>query len=142
MLADEIKKRMLAALKAGRSVEKEVLRVVLGEIQTAEARDGSISDEQSQAIVRRLIKANEETAAVASAEQSQTLRDEIAVLRELLPQTLGVDAIVAALASVRDALRAAGNDGQATGVAMKHLKAQGALVDGKDVAAAVRQVRA
>jgi uncharacterized protein len=49
---------------------------------------------------------------------------------------------VAALAPVADAIRAAGNDGQATGVAMKQLKSTGATVDGKTVAAAVKQLRA
>lgn len=142
MLAEEIKKQMMQALKAGRSVEKEILGVALGEIQTVEAREGSVSDEQAQGIVRRLIKSNDETAAVAGEEQKSVLANENAILKKLLPQTLGVDAIVTALAPVSAALRAAGNDGQATGVAMKHLKAQGAVVDGKDVSAAVRQMRA
>lgn len=142
MLSEEIKRRMMSAMKAGKTVEKEILRVVLGEIQTAEAREGTFSDAQAQAIVRRLIKSNEETSAVASDEQKATLGEEIAILRTLLPQTLDVAAIVGVLAPVSDALKAAGNDGQATGIAMKHLKAQGAVVDGKDVSAAVRQIRA
>lgn len=142
MLVDEIKKQMMQAFKAGRTVEKEILRVVLGEIQTAEARDGAMEDAQAQAIVRRLIKANEETSAVASDDQKAILVQEISILRALLPKTLDVAAIVENLAPVKDALKAAGNDGQATGIAMKHLKAQGALVDGKDVSAAVRQIRA
>lgn len=142
MLAEEIKKQMMQALKSGRSVEKEILGVALGEIQTVEAREGSVSDEQAQGIIRRLIKSNDETAAVASDEQKSVLANENAILKKLLPQTLGVDAIVTALAPVSAAVRAAGNDGQATGVAMKHLKSQGAVVDGKDVSAAVRQMRA
>jgi hypothetical protein len=42
---------------------------------------------------------------------------------------------------VAGAIKAAGNDGQATGVAMKHLKSAGASVDGKTVAEAVKQIR-
>ena len=52
-----------------------------------------------------------------------------------------VRALVAALASVQDAIKAAGNDGQATGVAMKELKKLGAVVNGKDVSAAVKKLR-
>jgi hypothetical protein len=52
------------------------------------------------------------------------------------------DDIVGLLDSVKDALRAAGNDGQATGIAMKHLKPTGAVVDGKTVSAAVKRIRA
>jgi uncharacterized protein YqeY len=73
--------------------------------------------------------------------QKATLRAEIEVLNAFLPKALGVPEIVAALAPVAEAVKTAGNDGQATGVAMKHLKSQGAVVNGKDVSAAVRQLR-
>jgi len=142
MLTEEIKKRAMEAMKAGRTVEKNVLRLALGEIQTAEARDGSVTDEQAQALIRRIIKANDETAALSGDEQKAVLAEETAVLKSLLPQTLDVDAIAAALAPVRDALRAAANEGQATGIAMKHLKASGATVNGKDVTEAARRLRA
>ncbi len=143
MLSEEIKKRVLAAMKAGRTLEKEILRVALGEIQTQEARVAkSMSDEEVAAIVRKLVKNNQETlAASESAEQKEQLAQEIAVLESLLPAALGVDEIVVALAPVVEALKAAGNDGQATGVAMKHLKSVGAVVTGKEVTAAVKKLR-
>ncbi len=88
------------------------------------------------------MKSNEETIALSENEaQKQTLRAEIDVLLAFLPVALGVPEIVAALAPVTEALKAAGNDGQATGVAMKHLKSLGVEVNGKDVSAAVRQMR-
>jgi uncharacterized protein YqeY len=144
MLIDEIKKRSMQAMKDRDTVAKEVLRVALGEIQVAEARAGrDATDEDSMAAVRKLIKSNEETRAVSTDEaQKATLTREIEVLSALLPKSLGVDEIVAALEPVREALRAAKSDGQATGVAMKHLKSTGAVVNGNDVSAAVRQVRA
>lgn len=46
-----------------------------------------------------------------------------------------------ALAGELAALRAAGSDGQATGIAMKALKAAGAVVDGKLVGAVVKALR-
>lgn len=143
MLIDEIKRRITAAMKAGNTVEKEILRVALGEIQTAEGRGTGASDEGTAAIVRKLIKSNEETLAVTADEaQKRTLAEENAVLRSLLPKSLSVPEIVEALAPVRDAIKAAGNDGQATGVAMKLLKTSGAIVNGKDVTEAVKQIRA
>lgn len=142
MLIDEIKRRSMAAMKAGNTIEKEVLRVALGEIQMTEARGTTMTDEGAAAILRKLIKSNEETLAAATDEaQKSTLTKETEVLRSLLPQSLDVPAIVAALAPVADAIKAAGNDGQATGVAMKHLKGAGATVNGKDVTAAVKQIR-
>lgn len=144
MLIDEIKRRMFAAMKAGKIVEKEILRVATGEITTAAARTGeSLSDEAVQGLLRKLSKTNEETlAATTDPTRRAELEEELAVLRSLLPATLDPGAILAALAPVAAELREAKNDGQATGIAMKHLKASGAVVDGKAVAAAVAQLRA
>ncbi|MFO0625378.1 MAG: GatB/YqeY domain-containing protein [Polyangiales bacterium] len=140
---DDVKRRMMAAMKAGDTVQKEVLRVVVGEVTMGEARGVVKTDDDAMNIVRKLVKSNEETASLTSDEaQKQTLARECEVLRALLPRTLTVDEIVAALAGAADAIRAEANDGKATGAAMKALKAQGALVEGRDVTAAVKRLRA
>jgi uncharacterized protein YqeY len=143
MLADEIKKRMFQAMKAGNVIEKEILRVALGEITTQAARgDKPQTDEEVEAILKKLVKSNQETLASSEdAEQKKTLAEEVAILQAFLPKSLGVDEIVAALQAVADAIKAAGNDGQATGIAMKHLKPTGAVVNGKDVSEAVKKIR-
>ncbi len=143
MLIEEIKRRITAAMKAGSTIEKDILRLALGEIQTAEARGTTITDEGVAAIVRKIIKSNEETlAATEGEEQKRTLAAENAVLASLLPKSLGVEDIIAALAPSLPAIKAAGNDGQATGIAMKQLKTTGAVVNGKDVTEAVKRMRA
>ncbi len=143
MLIDDIKKRMLLAMKEGRTTEKEILRVAIGEVQMNEARGNAPSDDATVAIVRKLIKSDEETLTMATdSGQRTTLEAELVVLRSLLPASLSIEQIVEALAPVRDAIRAAGNDGQATGVAMKHLRTGTAIVTGKDVSEAVKRVRA
>jgi hypothetical protein len=142
-LLEQIKKRMMAALKSGDVVEKEILRVAVGEIETAASRVDSFDDEATQGILRKLVKSNEETIQLESdPEKKAALTQEIAILRTLLPKAPGVDEILAALAPARDAIRAAANDGQATGVAMKTLKAAGMTAGGKDVAEAVKKIRA
>ena len=83
----------------------------------------------------------ETIAAGADPDKRATLERESSVLAAFLPKSLGVDEIVAALSGSADAIRAAGSDGQATGVAMKALKASGATVNGKDVATAVKKIR-
>jgi uncharacterized protein len=142
-LLDQIKARMFQAMKAGNAVEKEILKVAMGEITTDAARPGKKGDDaEAQAILKKLVKSNEETLAVSLDEsQKQTLRTEIEVLLSFLPKALGVPEIVAALAAVAEGVKAASNDGQATGVAMKYLKSLGAEVNGKDVSTAVRQMR-
>ncbi len=144
MLLDEIKRQMMAAMKAHDTVRKEILRVALGELSmAAERAGGTLADEPVQGILRKLVKSNQDTLALTGdPAQQETLRKEIAGLEELLPKTLDADGIVALLEPVRDAIRAAANDGQATGVAMKHLKTTGAAVQGKDVGDAVRRIRA
>jgi uncharacterized protein len=144
MLLDEIKRQMMAAMKAHDTVTKEILRVALGELSMAvERAGGALGDEPVQVILRKLVKSNQDTLALTvDPAQQEVLRKEIAVLEALLPKSLGADDIVALLEPVRDAVRAAANDGQATGVAMKHLKTTGAVVQGKDVGEAVRRLRA
>ena len=144
MLKETINTRIRSAMKEGRTLEKEILRVALGEIQTVEHRTSKdATDAEAEAIFRKLIKSNQETLASTTDAGARTqLENEIAILDTLLPKTLSVDEIVAALAGVADAIRAANNDGQATGVAMKTLKATGAAVQGTDVSAAVKKIRA
>jgi uncharacterized protein YqeY len=143
MLLQTMKKRLIEAMKAGRAVEKEILKVAIGEIEVQDARGVVKGEEDPITIVRKLVKANEETLTMTTdAEAKARLVEENVILNAFLPQQMGVDQIVAALESQRDAIRAAGNDGQATGVAMKHLKTTGASVNGKDVTEAVKKIRA
>lgn len=143
MLVDDLKKRIATAVKDGDAVARDVLRLALGEIQTAEARKNSaLSDEEAAAALRKLVKSNEETLGLSGeGENAATLKKENEVLSSLLPKQLSVDEIVAALASHASAIKAAKADGQATGVAMKHLKSTGASVTGNDVQAAVKKIR-
>jgi uncharacterized protein len=143
MLADEIKTRMFAAMKAGRIVEKEILRVALGEIQTAASRQESLTEDEVSGIVRKLVKSNRETLGLTTKlEQKAALEEEITILESLLPKALDADGVAKVLESVKDAIRAAASDGQATGIAMKTLKAEGATVDGKLVGEVVKKLRA
>ncbi|MBX3206561.1 MAG: GatB/YqeY domain-containing protein [Labilithrix sp.] len=143
MLVDDIKKQITGAMKSGDAVARDVLRLALSEIQTTEARKNTpASDEDAINAVRKLIKSNEETLGLtADAERAGVLRREVEVLSALLPKQLSVEDIVAALASEHEAIKAAKTDGQATGVAMKHLKSTGASVSGNDVGAAVKKIR-
>ncbi len=143
MLIDQIKARMFQAIKSGAHVEKEILRVAVGEISTEAARPGRQgNDEEALAILRKLLKSNEETlAATTDPEQRAVLAQEIEILAAYLPKSLSLDEIMQALASVALQIKAAGNDGQATGLAMKQLKSSGLVVNGKDVTLAIKELR-
>lgn len=144
MLIDEIKARMTRAMRERDEVVRNILGLAVGEIQTAEARaNRPLGDDEAMAIVRKLLKSNEETLALAGTDDARApgLRREIETLSALLPRSMSVEQIVVALASVVETLRAAKSDGQAMGVAMKHLKAAGAVVGAPDVQQAVKRVR-
>lgn len=144
MFVEEIKKRIAAAVKEADTVARDVLRLALGEIQTAEARkNAALGEDEAMAALRKLIKSNEESLAALPPTDARvaSLQREVEVLTSLLPAELSVDQIVHALASQAEAIRAAKGDGQATGIAMKHLKAVGAAVSGANVTAAVKQLR-
>ena len=65
--------------------------------------------------------------------------EELALLQEWVPPTLGPEQIAAALVSVRDQIKAAPKEGMAMGIAMKALAGQ--QVESDDVKAAVASHR-
>jgi uncharacterized protein len=151
VLVDEIKARITRARREKDDVARDVLGLALGEIQTAEARaNRSLRDDEAVAVVLKLLKSNEETLSLASEDgaggqgpelRALALRHEIQVLSSLIPATLSPDSIERELASVADEVRAAKSEGQAMGVAMKHIKTTGARVESASVLQAIQRLR-
>ena len=75
----------------------------------------------------------------AKAGQTAFSAEEIALIGEWVPASLGREQITEALAPVADAIRAAPKEGMAVGIAMKALAGQ--PVDSDDVRAAVSDLR-
>jgi|GEM_PF-389264 len=148
MLIDDIRTRITAAVKANDSATRDVLRLVLGEVQAAQARqaaaDTPSGDDQVRAVLRKVIKSNEETlSALAPGDaRAAELTHEIAALRAFLPAELSIAQIVELLASHTESIRAAKTEGQAVGIAMKAVKASGVTATGPSVTSAVQQIRA
>lgn len=147
-MVETLKQKLTACRKAGQSVEMGVLQVVLGEASMITARSGKpASDDDVEKVVRKTMLGNQETLAIlqqknmTASENFAKLTKENVFLQSLFPDTLTVAAIVAALDEASDQVKAAKNDGQATGVAMKHLKSMNLRVVGNDVAQAVKQIR-
>lgn len=144
-LHDDLKARVNAAVKAGDAATRDTFRTVLGEAQMeALRRKGDVTDDVVLGVVRKGVAGLKETIPLAKKDGRDTAAQEaeLALLETLLPKAWDRAAIEAALAPHRDDLRAAKNDGQAMGVAMKALKAQGAVTTPDDVKAAVAAVRA
>ena len=140
-LAEQIKRDVASAMKAGERERVSALRLVLSELQKAE-KDGG-GDEQ--AILRRERKRRRESETAyrdAGREDLATQEAfEAGVIEAYLPQELS-DSELDAL--VRDAITQTGAEGpRDMGKAIKHtLDAAGGRADGKRVSAKVREALA
>jgi uncharacterized protein YqeY len=143
-LIDTLRTKLTEARRSKAEAQKNVLSVVLGEVSTFEARSGKPpGDEEVEKMIRKVILGNTETLGLLE-QRGQTnpaLQEENALLESLLPKTLTVAEVKAHLAVILPAIQGAKNDGQATGAAMKHLKAKNVKVLGGTVAAAVKELR-
>ena len=144
-LQDDLQARVTTAMKGGDNATRDTLRTVLGEAKMeAVRRKGEVSDEVVLAVVRKAVAGLQETIPLARKGGRDTAPQEaeLALLESLLPRAWDRDAITAALNAHRDEIRAAKNDGQAMGVAMKVLKSLGATTSPDDVKAVVAATRA
>lgn len=123
------------------SYDRDVLKLVLGECQ--QIMD-TMTDERGHGIVKKLIKSNEDCLVHLEPEDSRYVRfvSENRILSDLLPKYWTEDQIRERLVADGIDVKSANNDGQAMGVAMKHLKEIGASVEGGSVKTAVTQMRA
>ena len=146
MLINELKDRIKKAMVNGNELEKDLLRVVVGDLETEIARRGTLSDQETEKVLRKMVKSNRETYQVLQGHEEKVverkkLDQELAILEGFLPKSLSADEVETALSDVLDSVRDAAQDGVAIGLAMKHLKGVGAIVDGKVVSEVVKKLR-
>jgi uncharacterized protein YqeY len=143
MTFEEALRSRINSTKFG-SAERNLLKVVLGDVQLAAAR-GRINDETCFGIVKKLIKGNEESLGHMSPDDTRRNQylEENKVLQTLLPRYLTVEEIKNRLTqdSMIDSLKSAKSEGQAVGVAMSHLKKANLVIEGDTVKAAVQLLR-
>ena len=101
MTYDELKEQIKAAMKAKEKVRLSILRQVHGEIKNIEVNERrEITDADVDAMIKRLIKQTGETLegsikAANDDERTETLRQQVAILEELLPEQLSGEALEA-----------------------------------------------
>jgi uncharacterized protein YqeY len=118
------------------AVEKDLIRLVLGEVQLAESREEAktLVDVDVQRFIQKTIDGNDEIIVALAGkgdERVPRLQAENAILKSWLPSSLSEAEVLTAL-----------EDGQATGMALAHFKKQGQAVQGPVVNAAVKKFRA
>lgn len=137
MLEQLIRDKVKLALQEKDEITKNILRVVIGEIDTLNGRGKQVDDEQIHKILRKLVLSNEETIAA----MTKTLVQENNILNEFLPKLLDKKEILNHLLAFIEQIKLAKNDGLAIGIAMGVFKKINLPVDGKDVSDVVTKIR-
>jgi uncharacterized protein YqeY len=145
MLVDTLRTKLKEAMRAGDGMRKDALRVVISE---ATPKDGSVAnDEAVIRTIRKVVEGNTETRTKLkeSGRESEPLYAKLEAesnfLSGFLPRMLNQEQIGNELMPLVDQIKGAKSEGQAIGIAMKHLKTKGYPVDGKDVSAVVVNLR-
>jgi uncharacterized protein YqeY len=105
-LRQQLSDAMKAALKAKETQRLSAIRLILAAIQEKDvaARTQDISDDEILSLLARMVKQREESAATYDGANRPELaakeRDEIAVIREFLPQQMAPDEAKAAAQGV------------------------------------------
>lgn len=147
-MLQEMKAQMVLAMKAKNITERDILRLIISEVQSAEAKQNkTFTSEQIESVIRKLIKDNDESLTFVQPgdERRTKLLEENLILNKLLPTTLSQEEIEVFLLKSDgpefEQIQNAKNDGQATGIAMKSLKSANQKVLGDDVKAVVAKIR-
>lgn len=129
-IARRMRDALKESMKARDAVRTNVLRYWIAQLTLGTGAE--MADDEAIKKMRGVLKE-------AKSGQTTWTADELAVINEWVPASLGPDRIAAALAPVADAIKAAPKDGMAIGLAMKALAGQ--PVDSDDVRAAVASIR-
>ena len=129
-IVERMRAQLREAMKARDAVKTGFLRYWIAQLILATGAE--VSDADAIKKMRGILRE-------AKAGPTTFSEEEIALLREWVPPTLGPEQIAAALVSVRDQIKAAPKEGMAMGIAMKALAGQ--QVESDDVKAAVASLR-
>jgi uncharacterized protein len=140
-LKEKIKADIILATKERNALKKNSLKVIIGEVDTQEARLGKgklLTDEEVCKIIRKTVQGIDEMLGYRA---NKDLEDEKVLLSEYLPKVLSKEELSVILQCKLADIKAASNVGQATGVAMKYLKEQQKVADGRDVTEIIKGLR-
>lgn len=133
-----LRNQILSATKLRREPTKNVLKVVLGEVELQESRTRKPLDSNA------IVKIAEKTIAgidemLKYRPNDSSLQEEKAALSNIIPAKLGKMDILFNIDAL--AIKAAKNEGQAIGLAIKQLKEAKLLFDSNDVKEVVINIR-
>jgi uncharacterized protein YqeY len=125
-----MREQLRASMKARDTLRTSVLRYWIAQLTLGSGAE--MADADAVKKMRGVLKE-------AKTGQTTFSPEEVALIAEWVPASLGPDQIAEALEPVREQIKAAPKDGMAMGVAMKALAGQ--AVESDDVKAAVAAIR-
>jgi uncharacterized protein YqeY len=146
VIYEELRKMLTEAIRENKPEgHKTLLRTVMGECQRGVMTAWHPIDEYCSQVIKKMVTNNRETITkLHQAGRQDDVRkyiDENEFLLSLLPNLLSESRVCLELEPIRDQILAAKADGQAIGLANKHLKGKGYDFFGEDVKNAVTLVR-
>jgi uncharacterized protein YqeY len=129
-IVQRMRAQLRESMKARDAVRTGFLRYWIAQLTTGAGEE--VADDQAIKRMRGVLKE-------AKSGPTSFSPEELALIGEWVPPSLGREQIAQALAPVAEAIRAAPNGGQAMGLAMKQLAGQ--PVDSDDVKALVAELR-
>lgn len=137
MLVEHVKNMLSAAILTRDETRKSILKVLLSDIQRLH---GEVTDKQVITIARKLIEGNNEM--LKYKPEQPHLKNEIAILEELMPKMLSKDEIAKLVTpEVMGAILASKNDGQANGALIKFLNTSKVSFDNVVAIELVKELR-
>lgn len=147
-LKDTIRNQIVEATKNRKDSQKNVLKVILGEIDTQESRanpklglthPAALADVEIHKIIKKTLQGIEEMLQYKPGDEG--LQVEKATLQALLPPEMSLYNLKVSLTAKAEEIRAAKSEGQATGIAMKFFKENNIGVDGAVVKKIIAEMR-
>ena len=143
MLMNTMKSLLLVAMKEKDEVSRDILRLVIGDVDGRLARSVKMSEEIVESVIRKHIKQNNESLAFHKEGDGhyERITTQSKLLNSLLPEAISVERIGEVLAPISYEILGADNMGQAIGLGIKHLKALDYAANGSDVKLVVEKMR-
>lgn len=144
-MLDVLKSRIKEAMRAGRSLERDILKLVVSEIEMlASSKQQAmkpVTEDQIHALIRKIIEGNNITLGVGP---NENLTQENEILTALVPVLLTQEQISDLLNSdltVIEQIKVAKDEKPATGIGVRFLKSKDVKFSGSDVAEVVKEIR-
>lgn len=152
MIIETLKVDVITAVKSGDTAKRDILKLVLGEVELSTARTGvQLPDDKVFQIIRKIIEGNDQVLEELNKREDSLkelktvgLKLENTILSSYLPKMLTLDEIVLALPDeLKVEIKASTpNDyGKLTGKVMKYLKDKGLNANGNHVKMAIMNVK-